>query len=430
MKPYALVLGGGGARGVYQAGVLKVLHRLGYRYNAIVGTSVGALNGALIAQGDLDRCVHLWETVKLKDVVDLPDELLENGQLRITRKNLPFLQKYRQWVVKNGGLDTTPLRKTITKILDEKRVRTSGIDFGLVTYELKSLRPLEMFLERIPEGQLVEFLMATSALPGFKAAQIDGHSFVDGGLYDNVPFTTAKNRGYKRLIVIDVSAIGIVRKAEIDGTETLYFKNSTELPNILDFSVPAKQKGFLLGELDALKMFGLVSGIRYFYDLDKEILKKLNVILRRQSVVQACRKLICRKRKDREVDDPEIMLRRMLPDTMRINPDLAQAYMECAAMLLGLEIVKRYKLKDFLFELRKRFQEEDKNDIPINAKSILAQVRKINVLDPVNSSRKALPPGLLFRLEDHLPVGSISSLIPQFIPARLFHLVLEDYFGN
>jgi NTE family protein len=430
MKPYTLVLGGGAARGVYQAGVLKVLHRLGYKYNAIVGTSVGALNGALVAQGDLEKCIHLWENVKLKDVVDLPEELLEDGQFRITRRNLPFLHKYRKWVVKNGGLDTTPLRKTITRVLDEKRIRASRIDFGLVTYEIKSLRPLEMFLDRIPEGQLIDFLMATSAMPGFKAAQIDGKTFVDGGLYDNVPFTTAKNRGYRRMIVIDVSAIGIVRKAEIDGTETLYFKNSTELPNILDFSVAAKQKGFHLGELDALKMFGYVSGIRYFYDMDREIMRKLNAILRRQSVIQACRKLICRKRKERDLEDPEVMLRRMLPDHLRVFPDLAQAYMECAALMLGIEIVKRYKLKDFLLELRKRFQEEGQDRTPINVKNILMQLRKINLLHPFYSSREALPPGLLFRLEDHLPVGSISMLIPQFIPARLFHLVLEDYFGN
>ncbi len=430
MKPYALVLGGGGARGVYQIGAMKVLHKMGFKFNAVIGTSVGALNGALLAQDDFQKCMDAWDSIKLKDVVDLPDELLVNGQLRISAQNLKFLQTYQRFVIKNGGLDTSPLRKTMQKLVDEKKIRRSGLDFGMVTYELKSFKPLEVFIDKIPQGQMIDYLMATSALPGFKATEINGRTFVDGGIFDNVPFNTAKNRGYKRIIVIDVSAIGIVRKAEIDGTETIYLKNSVDLSNMLDFTTEAKRRGMLIGELDALKLFNQVSGIKYFYDMDKAVAAKLTSILLHQNIVDSCRKLVSKKKKHKDDDNPEMMLRNILPEDMRIYPQLSIPFMECAAMMLGVEVVKRYKMEELLLEIRRRFKQEDNNDIPINVQGILSQLKQINILDFVNTSRKALPPGLLFRLEDHLPVGSISTLIPQFIPARLFHLVLEEYFKN
>ena len=56
----ALVLTGGGAKGAWQAGVMKALHERGERYDMIVGTSVGAINGAGYSFGGVDRLISLW----------------------------------------------------------------------------------------------------------------------------------------------------------------------------------------------------------------------------------------------------------------------------------------------------------------------------------------------------------------------------------
>jgi len=55
-KEYGIVLEGGGARGAYQIGVWKALREAGVKIRGVAGTSVGALNGALICMDDLEKC--------------------------------------------------------------------------------------------------------------------------------------------------------------------------------------------------------------------------------------------------------------------------------------------------------------------------------------------------------------------------------------
>ena len=65
MKPYGLILAGGGAKGAYQTGAWRALRELGISFEAIAGVSIGAINGALIAQGDYDRAVELWSNAEV-----------------------------------------------------------------------------------------------------------------------------------------------------------------------------------------------------------------------------------------------------------------------------------------------------------------------------------------------------------------------------
>ena len=65
----ALVLGGGGAKGAYQIGAARALDALGIGYSRIYGTSIGALNAAMLAQGDPNAAAALWQTLRLSDVV-------------------------------------------------------------------------------------------------------------------------------------------------------------------------------------------------------------------------------------------------------------------------------------------------------------------------------------------------------------------------
>ena len=60
-KSYGIALEGGGAKGAYQIGVWRALREAGIRYHMVAGTSVGALNGALMAMRDYDSAVRLWK---------------------------------------------------------------------------------------------------------------------------------------------------------------------------------------------------------------------------------------------------------------------------------------------------------------------------------------------------------------------------------
>ena len=70
----ALVLGGGGAKGAYEIGVIDALEELGIRAGSVYGVSIGALNAAMYAQGDMEKAEALWASIRLSDLLS-PESL-------------------------------------------------------------------------------------------------------------------------------------------------------------------------------------------------------------------------------------------------------------------------------------------------------------------------------------------------------------------
>ena len=70
----ALVLSGGGSRGAYEIGAWQALAELGVRLHAVYGTSIGAINAALVAQGDLDLAKELWAHITVRQIVATDEE--------------------------------------------------------------------------------------------------------------------------------------------------------------------------------------------------------------------------------------------------------------------------------------------------------------------------------------------------------------------
>ena len=68
-RSYGLVLAGGGTKGAYEVGAWKALRELGVDITAIVGTSIGAINGALFLQNDFDKVMELYDNIKFEDLV-------------------------------------------------------------------------------------------------------------------------------------------------------------------------------------------------------------------------------------------------------------------------------------------------------------------------------------------------------------------------
>ena len=73
-KEYGIVLDGGGARGAYQIGAWKALKEAGVKIAAVAGTSVGALNGALICMDDLEKAEKIWSEMEFSRVMSVDDE--------------------------------------------------------------------------------------------------------------------------------------------------------------------------------------------------------------------------------------------------------------------------------------------------------------------------------------------------------------------
>ena len=77
-KEYGLVLDGGGARGAYQIGAWTALEEAGVKVCAVAGTSVGALNGALICMDSVENAQKIWAEMKFSRVMDVDDEWMQH----------------------------------------------------------------------------------------------------------------------------------------------------------------------------------------------------------------------------------------------------------------------------------------------------------------------------------------------------------------
>ena len=75
---YGLVLEGGGSRGSYEIGACKAICELGLEISYVAGTSVGALNGAMVVQGDVDRAYEIWHDINPGSVIKMTGNEMEH----------------------------------------------------------------------------------------------------------------------------------------------------------------------------------------------------------------------------------------------------------------------------------------------------------------------------------------------------------------
>ena len=168
-KTYAIALEGGGARGAYQVGAWRALEEAGIRYNAVSGTSVGALNGALMAMRDLPQAESLWKDIRFSQVMNVDDETME----RIMNRDFENLDQLRtafrtiREIIHAGGLDTEPLRNLVAEHVDEEKVRNSGVEFFLSTFSLTDRKELDVDAKELAPGELQNMLLASAYFPAF-----------------------------------------------------------------------------------------------------------------------------------------------------------------------------------------------------------------------------------------------------------------------
>ena len=149
-------------------------------------------------------------------------------------------------------------------MINEEKVRRSGKDFGIVTVSLTDLKPLEIYIEDIPQGKLVEYLMASAYLPVFKREKIDGKDFIDGGIYDNVPMGLLINKGYEDLIVVRTHGLGRNRRINKKNLNIRYISPRESLGRTLDFDTKTCRFNLKLGYFDAFKAIKQLKGNKYY----------------------------------------------------------------------------------------------------------------------------------------------------------------------
>jgi NTE family protein len=195
---YGLVLEGGGAKGAYHVGAYKALKELNIEIGGIAGTSIGAINGAMMVQGDYELLEKVWYSVNSYELFDIDEKaIMDLKNFNLHDVNFSYLLHQSKEILSNRGLDTSKIRDLFDSYIDEDKIRNSDIDFGIVTVNLTDKKPVELMKEDIPKGKLVDFLIASANLPAFRIEEVDGKKYLDGGFYNNLPIDILADRGYK-----------------------------------------------------------------------------------------------------------------------------------------------------------------------------------------------------------------------------------------
>lgn len=264
-KEYGLVFDGGGARGAYQIGAWKALKEAGVKINAVAGTSVGALNGALVCMGDVDTAEDIWRKMTFSTVMDVDDEWME----RLFRGETTLKEFLNEgWKkLKDGGIDISPLRKLIHETVDEETIRTCGIEFALLTFSVSDFKELDLSVEDIPEGLLEDFLLASAYLLGFKNERLHGKKYIDGGVVNNVPLNSLVKRGYENIIEVRIYGPGREPRVRMpEGSVKYEVAPRVKLGSIIEFSGKRSRQNLTIGYYDAKRVIYGLEGFIYYVE--------------------------------------------------------------------------------------------------------------------------------------------------------------------
>jgi NTE family protein len=188
--PVAFVLGGGGVHGAAEVGMLQTLAERGITPDLVLGTSVGALNGALLAANPetaVARLAHLWATIDEYSPFDA--SLIERAST-FARTRTHLHSNHR-------------LRRMLLNHLDVRRFDQLALPFQCVAASIQHAGA-----RWFDEGELIPALLATTAVPGLlPPVEIDGEHYLDGGLVDSIPVGRAIELGARCVYVLQVGRI-------------------------------------------------------------------------------------------------------------------------------------------------------------------------------------------------------------------------------
>lgn len=270
-KRLGLVLEGGGARGAYQAGVLKALFEAGYKFDGVAGTSVGALNGVMVAQNRFEDSMKIWREIDFANVLDINNNYGENVvNKNFDQETIRYFYNYVKKIIGQGGLDTTKIKNLIKANIDEDLLRDSDIDFGIMTYSVTEKQPLSIFVEDMAKDKVADYVMASASFPGFKKTVVDGQEFIDGGVYDNMPINMLLDKGYKDIVAIETKS-SIPKKYPKDkNSQVFYIKPSEKPGRVMNFTSQSTERAIQIGYLDGLKLLRGYVGQNYFIDVSNK----------------------------------------------------------------------------------------------------------------------------------------------------------------
>ena len=188
----AFVLGGGGVLGAVEVGMLRALFERGVTPDLVLGTSVGALNGAMVARepgpGVVDRLTDLW---------------LEVARSRQLYGDRPLRTVRRAVVTGTHIYSAAPLQRRLREEFGDTLIQELPVRFQVCASSIE--RAAEHWFD---SGPLVDAVVASAAVPGLlPPARVGGEHYLDGGIVNSIPLAKAVQLGADRVFVLQVGRI-------------------------------------------------------------------------------------------------------------------------------------------------------------------------------------------------------------------------------
>jgi NTE family protein len=332
-KTYAVALEGGGAKGAYEIGVWKALDEAGIKYNAVSGTSVGSMNAALMAMGDLDHAIELWENVSMSQVINAdPGEMERLIKQDIRLDDLGGMARQVVNIISNRGLDITPLRNLLRTVVDADKIKNSGVELFITTVSLTDKKELEVRLNDLDRDEMCDMLLASSYLPAFRLEPLGGKFYADGGFKDAVPIHVLIENGYRDIIEVRMHGIGRKRRFKIpDDASIITVDAWAYLGKILNFVPEQSRYDLQVGYLDGKRALYGLYGRQYYIERTLSEREALDMLIEAENAQDGTRTM-------RDICESEIpALARFVGAADGSYYDILTAALEHEADALGVE---------------------------------------------------------------------------------------------
>ncbi len=417
-KEYGLVLEGGGAKGAYQIGAWKALKEANIRIKGIAGTSVGALNGALICMGDLEKAESLWENISYSQIMSVDDKIMEDifKQKKISRDALKDMMDY----ISDGGVDITPLKELIAECVDEEKIQNSPMDLYIHTFSVDEMRelnvdlkeiepelikdfllassyifpifkseklhgktyidggainnvPVDTLIEKIEPELIKDFLLASSYIfPIFKSEKLHGKTYIDGGAINNVPVDTLIEKEYKDIIIVRIFGIGREKKVKIPEDTTIYtIAPTVSLGSILDFNPKRSKMHLKRGYFDTMRvLYGLAGKIYYIDEQEKECYYLSQLTELSQDIYAYLTDVYkLELQESREVRNLTEVILPVIAEEMKLSKDwsykeLYLSILEATAKICRIQKYKIYTLQELQDKVREKLLTLEGEELP------------------------------------------------------------------
>lgn len=229
MKKIGLVLAGGGGKGAYQIGVWKALREYGIDKNihAVAGTSVGALNAALFAQGDLAKAEHVWLNISPEKILTIdPTKFLNAAAKKLPKTLFSVVGSLGTSLVGQGWFSRDGLLEIIRQDLDLSLVSDGDIACYSTCLHADRMEAKYFKLNGSSHERIKSILLASSAIPYiFDPVEIDSELYWDGGVpykkADNLPIRPLYEEGCDLIFVVHLNRESVIEHEKFPNARVI-----------------------------------------------------------------------------------------------------------------------------------------------------------------------------------------------------------------